>query len=172
MPPITDNENIIFGTEAERLSVTLDNEQIVKDTTTGGIFTGDGVAVGGKALDARPVRSVTSDYTLVRGDEGVVLHITADTVSTITIPTNATIGFHTSKTKIPFVVLGTGSVSFAGVAGVTINPSGASASAGEQGTLWKTGTNTWWVAQAGTGPTGATGDTGASPVAPVGPVPA
>ncbi len=71
--PRTNNENLISGTETERLSVTLDAEQLVKDTTSQALFVGDGSTAGGRAVDVRPVKDITANYTLVRADEGKIL---------------------------------------------------------------------------------------------------
>ena len=93
--PRTNNENLISGTETERLSVTLDAEQLVKDTTSQALFVGDGSTAGGRAVDVRPVKDITANYTLVRADEGKILRLNSSRAITITIPTNASVGLIT-----------------------------------------------------------------------------
>ena len=66
---LTSNRNLLSDTQTNRLSVTPETEQLIKDTTSGGLFVGDGSTTGGHAADARPHKSLTNTtYTLIRSD--------------------------------------------------------------------------------------------------------
>ncbi len=149
--PRTNNENLISGTQAERISVTLDAEQLVKDTTSGALFIGDSSTVGGRASDVRPVSDITANYTLVRADEGKVLRFNSSSAITVTIPTNASIGYPATLTRIPFINLGTGVVTFAGAIGVTVTSVELNVDSKESGEIHKTDTNTWFLTKGGSG---------------------
>ena len=145
--PRTNNENLIFGTEAERISVILDSEQMVKDTTSGAIFVGDGSTLGGRALDVRPHLELSSAHTLTRADEGRVLQFNSSSAFAITIPLNSSVAFPVDLTRIPFINIGSGEITFTTVAGVTVNSPSAVVQVGESGYLVKTGTDTWFMSK-------------------------
>jgi len=149
--PRTNNENLISGTQAERISVTLDAEQLVKDTTTQALFVGDGSTVGGRAVDVRPVSDITGNYTLVRADEGKILRFNSASAITITIPTNANVGYPVSLTRIPFINLGAGIVTLVADTGVTLNSIEPNINSKESGEIHKTATNTWYLSKGGAG---------------------
>lgn len=93
-------------------------------------------------------RTVTAAYTLVLADGiNIVLHSTAATAVTITVPTNATVAFP-DETRIPWRQYGAGTITFAGAAGVTVNGKGGALRSSAQfaaGVLTKVGTNLWVV---------------------------
>ena len=149
--PRTSNENLISGTQTDRLSVTLDAEQLVKDTTSQALFVGDGSTAGGRAVDVRPVSDITGNYTLVRADEGKILRFNSASAITVTIPTNANVGYPVSLTRIPFINLGAGVVTLVGDTGVTLSSIETNIDSKETGDLFKTATNTWYVSKGGAG---------------------
>ena len=149
--PRTNNENLISGSETERVSVTLDTEQLVKDTTSGALFVGDGATAGGRASDVRPVSDITANYTLVRADEGKILRFNSATAITVTIPTNTNVGYPISLTRIPFINLGVGVVTLVGDTGVTLTSIETNVDSKESGEIHKTAINTWFVTKGGSG---------------------
>ena len=149
--PRTSNENLISGTQADRLSVTLDAEQLVKDTTTQALFVGDGSTAGGRAVDVRPISDITGNYTLVRADEGKILRFNSASAITVTIPTNASVGYPVNLTRIPFINLGAGVVTIVGDTGVTLTSIESNVDSKESGEIHKTATNTWYVTKGGAG---------------------
>ena len=145
--PRTNNENLIFGTEAERISVILDSEQMMKDTTSGAVFVGDGSTLGGRSLDVRPYIELTTAHSLTRSDEGKVLQFNSSSAFAVTIPLNATHAFPVDLTRIPFLNIGAGEVTFTTEVGVTVDSPSAVVQVGEGGYLVKTGTNTWFMSK-------------------------
>ena len=95
---ITSNKNLIADTQANRLSVTPATEQLIKDTTSGALFVGDGSTAGGRAIDTRNFNSITTATTLTRTDEGRILHVTSGSAIAITIPPNSSVAFPTDLT--------------------------------------------------------------------------
>ena len=149
--PRTNNENLISGTETERVSVTLDAEQLVKDTTSQALYVGDGSTAGGRAVDVRPVKDITANYTLVRADEGKILRFNSSSAITITIPTNVSVGYPANLTRIPFINLGAGVVTFVGDTGVTLSSVESNIDTKESGDVHKTATNAWFLTKGGSG---------------------
>jgi hypothetical protein len=90
-------------------------------------------------------------YTLVLGDQGdILLASNGATAGTITIPTNASVAFPTG-TQITIIQTAAGQLTIQGAGGVTVNSTGATATApklraqNSSATLIKTDTNTWYV---------------------------
>jgi hypothetical protein len=93
----------------------------------------------------------TNAYTLAIGDQGdILLASNGATAGTITIPTNATVGFPTG-TQITIIQTGAGQLTIQGAGGVTVNSTGATTTApklraqNSSATCIKTDTNTWYV---------------------------
>lgn len=93
----------------------------------------------------------TNAYTLVLGDQGdILLASNGATAGTITIPTNASVAFPTG-TQITVIQTGAGQITIQGAGGVTVNSTGATATApklrvqNSSATLIKSDTNTWYV---------------------------
>ncbi len=143
--PLTPNENLIFATQSQRISVTPDSEQLIKDTTTQGVFVGDGTTAGGRAIDTRVSETVTGTYTLDRGDEAKVLHFNSSSAFTVTLPTNADVPFPVGLTRIPFLNIGAGVVSISASVGVTLSSSVTTIDEGESGYIVKLNTDEWFV---------------------------
>lgn len=92
---------------------------------------------------AKPV-GISGSYALIASDQGATVFSNAG-AATITIPTNASVPFP-SYTRIDFVQLGSGQVTFAGAGGVTLLSSGLRfklAGIYSAATLIKVGTDTW-----------------------------
>ena len=118
---LTDNKNLIFTTEADRLSVTPHAAQLFKDADSGFVFFGDGTEVAGQSADVRPVVDKTDDYTFVRTDEGRVVMANKATAITFTVPLNSSIAYPIDKTELKVMNKGAGVLTIAGVVGVTLN---------------------------------------------------
>lgn len=71
---------------------------------------------------AQEGRDVSDNYTLVIGDAGRLVTMDASTSKTITVPANADVAFGLRQ-HIDLARLGTGAVTVAGAAGVTVNSS-------------------------------------------------
>jgi hypothetical protein len=71
---------------------------------------------------AQEGRDVTDNYTLVLADAGRLVTMDASTAKTITVPANADVAFELRQ-HIDLARLGTGAVTIAGAAGVTVNSS-------------------------------------------------
>ena len=96
---LTDNKNLLFTTQADRLTVTPHAAQLFKDADSGFVFFGDGTTVAGQSADVRPVATKTDSYTFTRTDEGRVVMANKGSALTFTIPTNADVPFPTDKTS-------------------------------------------------------------------------
>jgi hypothetical protein len=90
-------------------------------------------------------------YTLALGDQGdILLASNGATAGTITIPTNASVAFPTG-TQITIIQTAAGQLTIQGAGGVTVNSTGATATApklraqNSSATCIKTATNTWYV---------------------------
>lgn len=90
-------------------------------------------------------------YTLALGDQGdILLASNGATAGTITIPTNASVAFPTG-TQITIIQTAAGQLTIQGAGGVTVNSTGATATApklraqNSSATCIKTDTNTWYV---------------------------
>ena len=116
---LTDNKNLIFTTQADRLSVTPHAAQLFKDADSGFVFFGDGTTVAGQSADVRPVVTKTSDYTFTRTDEGRVVMANKGSSITFTVPLNATIAYPSDKTELKVMNKGAGTLTLAGASGVT-----------------------------------------------------
>jgi len=90
-------------------------------------------------------------YTLVLADAGKTVTMNNASANTLTVPTNASVAFPTG-TRIDVLQLGAGQTSIVGDTGVTVFKyniaSGTTAKIAGQyaaATLWKQGTNTWYL---------------------------
>lgn len=148
--PLTDNKNVILGTESGRTGVTPHTAQLLKDADAGYLFYGDGSTVGGVSVDVRPTTAKTADYTLVRKDEARLITFNSGSGVTLTIPTNSSVPFVTDLTEIHVLNIGAGAVTLSGASGVTVN---GSTTLGQyiKATIRKTGTDTWIVIAASAG---------------------
>jgi hypothetical protein len=87
----------------------------------------------------------TGNMTLGLGSRGSVIHMNSASVTTVTVPTNATVAFPVGAV-VRIRKLGTGNVNIAGSGGVTINwVGGASSITAQYGTaeIHKIATDTW-----------------------------
>ena len=90
-------------------------------------------------------------YTLVLGDQGdILLASNGATAGTVTIPLNSSVAFPTG-TQITIIQTAAGQLTIQGAGGVTVNSTGATATApklraqNSSATCIKTATNTWYV---------------------------
>lgn len=122
------------------LNNVINNQLLGYDTTTSkwkNVSTNDALVVA--------IRSVTSSTTLILTDAMKAVEVTAASATTITIPPHASVAFPIG-TVIEIVQLGTGSVSVAAGAGVTLQSAGNLLTTRSQFSavsLRKRATNTW-----------------------------
>jgi hypothetical protein len=93
-----------------------------------------------------PINSQTgTTYTIAASDAGDVVTLTNASPITVTVPTNASVGFSIG-TQITLAQMGAGQVTVAGAAGVSVYSADSNLKLRTQysaGTLIKTATNTW-----------------------------
>ena len=91
--------------------------------------------------------AVSADYTLALADAGRLVTVTSSSAITITVPANATVAVPVG-TRIDIARLGSGAVTIAGAAGVTVNatPGLKLRAQYSTGTLIKLAENTWLLA--------------------------
>ncbi len=105
-------------------------------------------ATGPKGDDAEPLIPTnlqTSSYTLVLGDAGRAIDVNSASSSTVTVPPNTSVAFPTG-TVIEVCRYGTGAVTIAAGAGVTLRSRGSLTSIGAQyssASLRKRATDEW-----------------------------
>jgi hypothetical protein len=91
-------------------------------------------------------KTISANYTLVLADAtDSVLHVTAATAVTITLPTTANVAI-SQEITIPWRQFGAGIITFAAAAGVTLVSRGSvfrSAGQYAEGTITKVATDTW-----------------------------
>ena len=97
---LTDNKNLLFTTQADRLTVTPHAAQIFKDADSGFVFFGDGSTTAGQSADVRPVVDKTDEYTLTRTDEGRVVMANKGSGISFTVPPNSSVAFPVDKTEL------------------------------------------------------------------------
>jgi hypothetical protein len=113
--------------------------------TTRTLYQNQGGTWTGIAVAAPPATTVTASYTLLAGDANKTLLVNAGSAATITVPASTTVAFPVG-TVIKILALGSGTVTVAPAADVTVNSLGAhTAIAGQYGeaTLRCTDTDTW-----------------------------
>ena len=95
-------------------------------------------------IDHPATNERTSNYTLLIGDDGIIVEANSTSPITITVSLNSTTPFPIG-TKITLIRTNTGTVTIAGVVGVTINatPGLLLRAQWSAATLLKRGTNTW-----------------------------
>lgn len=142
---------VTSATGYRKLDVTYVDHNGTFDNTPGNLvldFTPAGTAgsngAPGDWTSPQSIVSITADHDLELSDAGKYLRSTSAVPITITVPTNADEAFAVG-THIDFIQAGTGTVSFDGDVGVTINASPGFDITGQWGaaTLIKVGTNEW-----------------------------
>jgi hypothetical protein len=102
------------------------------------------------AVDIHAKRVVAGSYTLVNADSyGVILHSSAGSAVTITLPSDATANGIPQEVQIPWRQYGAGQITFAAGSGATLISRGSRfKSAGQyaEGTVTKVDVNTWLIA--------------------------
>lgn len=104
-----------------------------------------------RELRIRAKKTITANYTLVLADgTDNLLHVTASTPVTITLPSNTSVAF-TNETVIPWRQFGDGQITFAPEAGMTLVSVGdafKSAGKGAEGVVTRVNVTTWLVSGA------------------------
>jgi len=95
-------------------------------------------------IDHPATNERTANYTLLIGDDGIIVEANSTSPITITVPLNSTTAFPIG-TKITLIRTNTGTVTIAAVVGVTVNatPGLLLRAQWSAATLLKRGTNTW-----------------------------
>jgi hypothetical protein len=95
-------------------------------------------------IDHPATNERTTNYTLLIGDDGIIVEANSTSPITITVSLNSTTPFPIG-TKITLIRTNTGAVTIAGVVGVTVNatPGLNLRAQWSAATLLKRGTNTW-----------------------------
>ena len=86
-------------------------------------------------------------YTLVAGDDSKIVEMNINIANTVTVPTNASVGFPVGA-EITIIQQGTGQTTIAAAAGVTLRSAGGLLNLASQysaATLIKRGTDEWYV---------------------------
>lgn len=97
------------------------------------------------ALPVVTANAQTGDYTLVLGDAGKCIDLTAATGKTVTVPANASVAFPVG-TVVEVAQLGAGQVTIAAAGGVTVSEPDSKLKTAKQYAvvaLRKTATNVW-----------------------------
>jgi hypothetical protein len=115
---------------------TLTNKTLTSPTISGATLTSSNVVVS--------TTTASASYTLLLTDGGKVVEMTSASANTLTIPLNASAAF-TIGTSIFVLQAGTGQITIAGAAGVTVNSYVGLKLIGQWAgcTLIKRATNTW-----------------------------
>jgi hypothetical protein len=95
--------------------------------------------------DSADLSAKVADYTLVLSDAGKTITVNSSSNLTVTIPLNSSVAFAVGQ-RLDIIRIGTGEVSVAGTAGVTINSKNSNKRISSQfsgATIIKTDTNTW-----------------------------
>lgn len=91
------------------------------------------------------VEEKTADFTLSTSEKGKTIECNKATAFTVTVPSNTNVSLPVGY-SVTFVQTGSGTLSFSGQSGVTINHAGGAAEARAQYsgcTLYKSATDTW-----------------------------
>jgi len=111
-------------TEAKIASSAVTSSKIAASITLTtpniGVATGTSLVATGQVTDSTSINTQTGNYTLVIGDAGKFITVSAAGSSTVTIPLNSSVGFSLG-TKIVIARIGAGAVAIAGAVGVTVN---------------------------------------------------
>jgi hypothetical protein len=111
-------------TEAKIATAAVTTSKIASSVTLTtpniGAATGTSLVATGQVTDSTTINTQTGNYTLVIGDAGKFITVSAAGSSTVTIPLNSSVGFSLG-TKIVIARIGAGAVAIAGAVGVTVN---------------------------------------------------
>lgn len=151
-PPAAGSPEIIHAAMLNQIADVLNAVQTVLglNPQRGNIPTGifNSVVERLNAIDTPTLKAITLPYTLVIGDLAVILNASNSAAGTITVPPNSSVAFPIGTT-ITIRCGGTGTVSIAAGAGVTLQSRGGVLSGAGQFsliTLLKTNTDIWTVA--------------------------
>jgi hypothetical protein len=152
--PDTANEEIVFITAAASDTFTVVRGRAgtsavshSSGATVKHVLTSDDLNAFQSGLnETLPINSQTgTTYTIAASDAGDVVTLTNASPITVTVPTNASVGFSIG-TQITLAQMGAGQVTVAGAAGVSVYSADSNLKLRTQysaGTLIKTATNTW-----------------------------
>lgn len=109
-----------------------------------GAATGASLNCTNAVIDHPATNVRTSNYTLVLGDDGIIIETNSTSAIIISVPLEATVAFPIG-TKITIIRANTGAASVAGVSGVTVNatPGLNLRAQWSAATLLKRAANTW-----------------------------
>ena len=100
--------------------------------------------LAGIVTDLQPRTQSSTTYTLVRGDEDILIENTSGSATTVTVPADSTTNFAIG-TLIHLSQEGAGQVTLSPAGGVTLNSRPGLKSAGQYAmfTVWKRAANSW-----------------------------
>lgn len=135
-------------TEAKIASSAVTSSKIAASVTLTtpniGVATGSSLTTQNAVIDHTQTNARTTNYTLVIGDDGVIIETNSTSAIVITVPTNAAAPFIVG-TRITILRANTGAAIVAGDTGVTVNatPGLNLRAQWSAATLLKRATNTW-----------------------------
>lgn len=135
-------------TEAKLASAVVTTSKIAASVTLTtpniGAAIGASLYATNAVIDHSTTNVRTSNYTLLIGDDGIIVEANSTSPITITVPLNSTTAFPIG-TKITLLRTNTGAVTVAGAVGVTVNatPGLLLRAQWSAATLLKRATNTW-----------------------------
>lgn len=137
----------LFSSVEDEPTTTINFSQAVYDTLkVGGIEYSDGVQVKQGVPSLTAINQQTSAYTTVLTDRDKLVEVSSASGVTVTIPTDASVAYPVG-TSIDILQTGSGQVTIAGAAGVTVNatPGLKLRTQWSSATLFKRATDTWVV---------------------------
>jgi|694.fasta_scaffold08394_13 hypothetical protein len=135
-------------TEAKIASSAVTSSKIAASITLTtpniGVATGSSLTTQNAVIDHTQTNARTNNYTLVIGDDGIIIETNSTSGIVITVPTNASVPFIVG-TRITILRANTGAAIVAGDTGVTVNatPGLNLRAQWSAATLLKRATNTW-----------------------------
>ncbi|WP_100499699.1 hypothetical protein [Geodermatophilus chilensis] len=131
---------------AARTAIGAGTSNLAIGTTSTTAAAGNDIRIVGAAQRRLTQKAVTGSYTLVAGDAtDTVLHTTASSALTITLPADSAVSIAT-EIALPWRQYGGGQITFAAGSGATVLSRGSAfKSAGQyaEGVVTKVATNTW-----------------------------
>lgn len=143
----SDNKWKLFSSVEDEPTTTINFAQAEYDTlVVGGIEFPDGVQVKQGVPSITTINQQTASYTTALADRDKLVEVGSASAATVTIPTDASVAYPVG-TSIDILQTGTGQITIAGAAGVTVNatPGLKLRAQWSSATLFKRAENTWVV---------------------------
>lgn len=143
----TDGKWKLFSSVEDEPTTTINFSQANYDTLKlGGVEFSDGVQVKQGVPSITEINQKTAAYTTVLSDRDKLVEVQSSSAVTVTIPANADVAYPVG-TSFDILQTGTGQITIAGAAGVTVNatPGLKLRTQWSSATVFKRATNTWVV---------------------------